>query len=49
MSVDEIIMRLKDRFSQHKTGIRAAFNSFDIQGKGKIKKSDFRHVRIILY
>ena len=44
MSVDEIIVRLKDRMVQHKTSIRKAFQFYDTSGKGKIRKKDFRQV-----
>ena len=45
MSIDEIIVKLKDRMVQHKTSIRKAFQSYDPSWKGKIKKKDFRQVK----
>ena len=49
MSIDEIIVKLKDRMVQHKTSIRKAFQSYDPSGKGKIKKKDFRQVKFKLF
>ena len=44
MTADEVIMRLKDRMSQHSTQFRQAFLSYDRRGKGLVSKRDFRHV-----
>ena len=46
MSVDELIVRLKDRMVMHKTEFRNAFNQLDYKRKGKITRKDFRVVRI---
>lgn len=44
MTPDEVIIRLKDRMSQHQTQIRQSFLSFDKSGKGKVFKRHFREV-----
>lgn len=44
MSVDEIIIRLKDKIHQHQNEFRNAFKKYDIRRKGKISKKDFRQV-----
>ena len=44
MTADEVIMRLKDRMSQHSQQFRQAFLSFDRRGKGLVSKKDFRQV-----
>ena len=44
MSVDEVIVRLKDRMTMHKTEFRNAFNQLDYKRKGKITRKDFKAV-----
>lgn len=44
MTPDEVIIRLKDRMSQHQTKIRQSFLSFDKSGRGKVFKRHFREV-----
>jgi Ca2+-binding EF-hand superfamily protein len=46
MTADEVIVRLKDRMSQHKVQIRQAFLSFDKSGKGRVTRRHFREVRM---
>ena len=48
MSADELIVRLRDKFSQRNTEIRAAFKKYDKKGKGKVSKKIFREVSIAL-
>ena len=44
MSAEEILIRLRDRLSQHKKSIREAFLAFDKKNTGKISKKHFREV-----
>ena len=49
MTADEVIMRLKDRMSQHSQQFRQAFFSYDRRGKGLVSKKDFRQVRWLVH
>ena len=44
MTADEVIMRLKDRMSQHSQQFRQSFLAYDRRGKGLVSKRDFRQV-----
>ncbi|VDI45640.1 Hypothetical predicted protein [Mytilus galloprovincialis] len=44
MTADEVIIRLKDRMSQHQIQIRQSFLQFDKSGRGKVFKRHFREV-----
>ena len=44
MSVEEIIVRLKDKMVQNKARFREAFKNYDIKRRGKVTKRDFRQV-----
>lgn len=44
MTADEVIVRLKDRMSQHVPMFRQAFLGYDKRGKGSVSKKDFRQV-----
>ena len=48
MTAEEVIVRLKDRMSQHSQQFRQAFLSYDRRGKGLISKKDFRQVKNIV-
>ena len=49
MTPEEVIVRVRDRLSQHATKIRQAFLEFDKQKKGKISKKVFRQVRSLFF
>ena len=48
MTVDELIVRIKDHMRQHSSQIRGAFLSYDKQKKNKVSKKIFRQVSLAL-
>jgi len=46
-SMDEMIVLLKDKMSQHSSDLRRAFQYYARQNKNKISKKDFRKVNTI--
>ncbi|XP_070189620.1 EF-hand calcium-binding domain-containing protein 6-like [Littorina saxatilis] len=44
MTAEEVIIRIKDKMSQHTSEIRKAFLSCDKKGKGRITKRQFREI-----
>ena len=49
MSIEEIIVRIKDRMNQHNTDLAKAFKVYDRKSKGKISKKEFREVMTTFY
>lgn len=49
MTIDEIIVRIKDHMRQHSSQIRGAFLRYDRQKKNKVSKRIFRQVIFIAY
>jgi Ca2+-binding EF-hand superfamily protein len=44
MTVDELLIRIKDRIMLHNRDMPSAFRVFDRTNKGKISKREFREV-----
>ena len=44
MTVQEVIVRLKDKMFQNKAKFRDAFKGYDVKRRGKVTKRDFRQV-----
>ena len=44
MSVEELLIRIKDRIMLHNRDLASAFKVFDRANKGKISKKEFREV-----